>query len=152
MAWTAFELAGIPGTILCGWISDRLFEARRAPATILFMALTLAGLVVYGLNGSGPYWIDVAALIAIGFFIYGPIMIDRATRARPRAEEGGGHGGGFYGFFRLLPRLGAFGRGRGVDRGKVWLERRVRDDDRVLRARDGVQRADAGAAADEGRG
>ena len=74
-AWTAFELAGIPGTILCGWVSDKVFKGRRAPATILFTALTLAGIIVYGLNGKGPLWIDIAALIAIGFFVYGPIML-----------------------------------------------------------------------------
>ena len=31
--------------------------------------------VVYGLNRNGPLWIDIASLIAIGFFVYGPIMI-----------------------------------------------------------------------------
>jgi OPA family glycerol-3-phosphate transporter-like MFS transporter len=39
------------------------------------MALTLVAVVVYWLNLKGPLWIDYAALIAIGFLIYGPIMI-----------------------------------------------------------------------------
>ena len=75
VAWAAFEFAGIPGTILCGWVSDRYFRGRRAPATILFMALTLLGLIAYGLNQRGPLWIDIAALVAIGFCVYGPIMV-----------------------------------------------------------------------------
>ena len=112
MAWTAFELAGIPGTILCGWISDRLFKARRAPATILFMALTLAGLVVYGLNGRGPYWIDVAALIAIGFFIYGPIMMIGLHALDLVPKKAAGTAAGFTGFFGYF--LGSAPSGAGV--------------------------------------
>ena len=99
LAWTAFELAGIPGTILCGWISDRVFKGRRAPATILFMALTLAGIVVYGLNGKGPLWIDVASLISIGFFIYGPIMLVGLHALDLVPKKAAGTAAGFTGFF-----------------------------------------------------
>ena len=112
LAWTAFELAGIPGTILCGWMSDKLFKARRAPATILFMALTLAGLVVYGLNGRGPYWIDVASLIAIGFFIYGPIMMIGLHALDLVPKKAAGTAAGFTGFFGYF--LGSAPSGAGV--------------------------------------
>ncbi|MBO0217615.1 glycerol-3-phosphate transporter, partial [Vibrio sp. Vb2880] len=30
-AYFLYEWAGIPGTLLCGWISDKLFKGRRAP-------------------------------------------------------------------------------------------------------------------------
>src|SRR5262245_11504601 len=69
--WALYEFAAIPGTIACGWVSDKIFKGRRAPATIVFMALTLAAVVVYWLNQRGPLWIDYAALFAIGFLIYG---------------------------------------------------------------------------------
>ena len=98
-AWAAFEYAGIPGTILCGVISDKVFKGRRAPATILFMALTLVGLVVYGLNRHGPLWIDMAALIAIGFFIYGPIMIIGLHALDLVPKKAAGTAAGFTGFF-----------------------------------------------------
>jgi OPA family glycerol-3-phosphate transporter-like MFS transporter len=99
LAWAAFEFAGIPGTILCGWVSDRVFRGRRAPATILFMALTLLGLVVYGLNRHGPLWIDMAALIAIGFFVYGPIMIIGLHALDLVPKKAAGTAAGFTGFF-----------------------------------------------------
>lgn len=98
-AWSAFEYAGIPGTILCGWMSDRVFRGRRAPATILFMALTLAGLVVYGLNRHGPLWIDISALIAIGFFVYGPIMMIGLHALDLVPKKAAGTAAGFTGFF-----------------------------------------------------
>jgi OPA family glycerol-3-phosphate transporter-like MFS transporter len=98
-AWFAFEFAGIPGTILCGWISDRVFKGSRAPATILFMLLTLAGLVTYGLNRHGPLWIDMTALIAIGFFVYGPIMIIGLHALDLVPKKAAGTAAGFTGFF-----------------------------------------------------
>src|SRR5215470_2726291 len=61
MGWALYEYAAIPGTIACGWMSDAVFKGRRAPANILFMGLTLVAVVVYGLNRSGPLWIDYAA-------------------------------------------------------------------------------------------
>ena len=75
IAWSLYEYAAIPGTIACGWLSDRWFKGRRAPMTILFMVLTLIAVIVYWLNLTGPLWIDYAALFAIGFLIYGPIMM-----------------------------------------------------------------------------
>jgi OPA family glycerol-3-phosphate transporter-like MFS transporter len=98
-AWAAFEFAGIPGTILCGWMSDKVFKGSRAPATILFMALTLIGLIVYGLNRHGPLWIDIASLIAIGFFVYGPIMIIGLHALDLVPKKAAGTAAGFTGFF-----------------------------------------------------
>jgi OPA family glycerol-3-phosphate transporter-like MFS transporter len=43
--------------------------------TMIVMALTLVAVVVYWMNLHGPIWIDYAALFAIGFLIYGPIMM-----------------------------------------------------------------------------
>jgi OPA family glycerol-3-phosphate transporter-like MFS transporter len=74
-AWALYEYAAIPGTILCGWLSDRWFLGRRAPMTMIFMALTLGAVIVYWTNLHGPIWIDYVALFAIGFLVYGPIMM-----------------------------------------------------------------------------
>ncbi len=111
-AWTAFELAGIPGTILCGWLSDKVFKARRAPATILFMALTLVGLVIYGSNGRGPLWIDIASLIMVGFFIYGPIMMIGLHALDLVPKKAAGTAAGFTGLFGYF--LGSAPSGWGV--------------------------------------
>jgi OPA family glycerol-3-phosphate transporter-like MFS transporter len=99
VAWSLYEYAAIPGTIACGWISDKVFKSRRAPATILFMALTLVAVVVYWLNLHGPLWIDYAALIAIGFLIYGPIMIIGLHALDLVPKKAAGTAAGFTGFF-----------------------------------------------------
>ena len=99
IGWALYEYAAIPGTIACGWMSDAVFKGRRSPATILFMSLTLVAVVVYGLNRSGPLWIDYAALIAIGFLIYGPIMIIGLHALDLVPKKAAGTAAGFTGFF-----------------------------------------------------
>ncbi|MBM3874794.1 MAG: MFS transporter [Verrucomicrobia bacterium] len=113
VAWAAFEFAGIPGTILCGWVSDRYFRGRRAPATILFMALTLLGLIAYGLNHRGPLWIDIAALVAIGFCVYGPIMIIGLHALDLVPKKAAGTAAGFTGFFGYVFGSAIAGTGLG---------------------------------------
>ena len=98
-AWLLYEFAAIPGTIACGWMSDTVFKGRRAPATILFMALTLVGVLVYWSNIHGPIWIDYAALIAIGFLIYGPIAIIGLHALDLVPKNAAGTAAGFTGFF-----------------------------------------------------
>lgn len=99
IAWSIYEYAAIPGTIVCGWMSDKVFTGKRAPATILFMGLTLLAVIVYWLNLHGPLWIDYAALFAIGFLIYGPIMIIGLHALDLVPKKAAGTAAGFTGFF-----------------------------------------------------
>jgi OPA family glycerol-3-phosphate transporter-like MFS transporter len=111
-AWALFEWSAVPGTILCGWMSDKVFKSRRAPATILFMIPTLLGLIVYGMNRNGPLWIDIGALITIGFFIYGPIMLIGLQALDMVPKKAAGTAAGFTGFFGYV--FGSAFAGTGV--------------------------------------
>ena len=99
IGWQLYEYAAIPGTIACGWVSDKWFKGRRAPATILFMSLTLVAVLAYWFNLKGPLWIDYAALISIGFLIYGPIMIVGLHALDLVPKKAAGTAAGFTGFF-----------------------------------------------------
>src|SRR6266536_2071686 len=99
VGWALYEYAAIPGTIACGWVSDKVFHGRRAPANILFMGLTLLAVIAYWLNIHGPLWIDYACLIAIGFLIYGPIMIIGLHALDLVPKKAAGTAAGFTGFF-----------------------------------------------------
>ncbi|MFM7785797.1 MAG: MFS transporter, partial [Gammaproteobacteria bacterium] len=98
-AYFAYEWAGIPGTLLCGWISDRLFGGRRAPAGILFMALVTLCVLVYWLNPPGNPGIDIAALIGIGFLVYGPVMLIGLHALELAPKKAAGTAAGFTGLF-----------------------------------------------------
>ncbi len=112
IAYSLYEYAAIPGTIACGWVSDRVFNSRRAPATILFMALTLVAVLVYWFNINGPLWIDYLALIAIGFLIYGPIMIIGLHALDLVPKKAAGTAAGFTGLFGYV--FGSAVAGTGV--------------------------------------
>lgn len=99
LAVSFFEYAGIPGTIVCGLLSDRLFRGRRAPATITFMLLTLLAVVAYSMNAKGPFWIDCSVLAVLGFLIYGPIMIIGLHALELVPKKAAGTAAGFTGFF-----------------------------------------------------
>jgi OPA family glycerol-3-phosphate transporter-like MFS transporter len=111
-AWTLYEFAAIPGTLACGWMSDKVFKGRRAPATILFMSLTLVAVIVYALNLNGPIWIDYASLVAIGFLIYGPIMIIGLHALDLVPKKAAGTAAGFTGLFGYV--FGSAFAGTGV--------------------------------------
>lgn len=98
-AYAFYEFAGIPGTIICGYISDKYFKARRAPVLILFMGITLACVLVYWLNPAGNPGLDVAMLIAVGFFIYGPVMLIGLFALDLAPKKAAGTAAGFTGLF-----------------------------------------------------
>ena len=98
-AYAFYEFAGIPGTIICGYISDKYFKARRAPVLILFMGITLACVLIYWLNPAGNPGLDVAMLIAVGFFIYGPVMLIGLFALDLAPKKAAGTAAGFTGLF-----------------------------------------------------
>ncbi len=98
-AYAFYEFAGIPGTLLCGWMSDKVFGGRRAPASIVFMLATLICVVVYWLNTAGNPRLDIAMLIGIGFFIYGPVMLIGVHALDLAPKKAAGTAAGFTGLF-----------------------------------------------------
>ena len=52
-AYFAYEFAAIPGTLLCRWLSDKLFQGKRALPTMIFMPLVLVFVVLYWAGPDG---------------------------------------------------------------------------------------------------
>lgn len=98
-AYAFYEFAGIPGTLICGWLSDKVFGGRRAPVSIGYMLLTLICVLVYWKNPAGNPNLDLAMLIGIGFFIYGPIMLIGVQALDLAPKKAAGTAAGFTGLF-----------------------------------------------------
>ena len=83
----AFELAAVVGTILTGWLTDRLFKGRGIRMCVFCMFF--AALFSFGfwyLPSGAPQWAVTAMLMGAGFCIYGPqsligvIALNHATK------------------------------------------------------------------------
>lgn len=101
-AYFLYEWAGIPGTLLCGWLSDKVFNGRRAPATIIYMILVAVAVIVYWKNPPGNPLVDNMALIAIGFLIYGPVMLIGVHALDLVPKKAAGTAAGLTGLFGYL--------------------------------------------------
>ena len=98
-AYAMYEWAGIPGTLLCGYLSDKVFRGRRAPVSIIYMFLTLLCVLVYWFNPPGNPGIDIAMLVGIGFLIYGPVMLIGVHALDLVPKKAAGTAAGFTGLF-----------------------------------------------------
>ena len=100
-AYFAYEFAAIPGTLLCGWMSDKLFHGRRALPTMIYMVLVAVFIALYWTNMDN-LTMAIIALTGIGFFIYGPVMLIgvHALDLAPKNAAGTAAGlTGFFGYF-----------------------------------------------------
>lgn len=113
-----YEAAGIPGTLLAGWASDKLFGGRRSPVSFIFMALVTAAVWVYWKNPAGHFLTDALALFAIGFLIYGPVMLIGVSAVDLAPKKAAGTAAGFTGFFGYVfgAVIAELGLGKIVDR------------------------------------
>ncbi len=100
--WSYFlyEYAGIPGTLLAGWISDKVFGGRRAPTSILYMIFVTLAIVFYWKSES--LLIINISLIAIGFLIYGPVMLIGVHALDLVPKKAAGTAAGLTGLFGYL--------------------------------------------------
>ena len=89
-AYFMYEYAGIFGMLASGYLSDKVFKGHRAPPMLLFMVGVLIAVFIYWKNPAGNELVDYVCLVAIGFLIYGPVMMIglQAADLVPRVATG----------------------------------------------------------------
>ncbi|WGE86547.1 glycerol-3-phosphate transporter [Actinobacillus equuli] len=118
-AYIIYELAAIPGTLLCGWVSDKIFKGKRGLTGFIFMILTTAAVIALWLNPATPEaelaqyagkaWyenpyqlMDFILMTTIGFLIYGPVMLIGLHALELAPKKAAGTSAGFTGLFGYL--------------------------------------------------
>jgi len=99
-AYFAYEWAGIPGTLLCGYLSDKVFKGKRAPVSIIYMVLVMVSVFMYWTSDS--ILANSIALICIGFLIYGPVMLIGVHALDLVPKKAAGTAAGLTGLFGYL--------------------------------------------------
>ena len=122
-----FELAGVPGALVSGWLTDRVFGGRAMRVGVFYMML--AGVFIYlfwKFAGESRLWNPVL-LCAAGFFIYGPQCLIGVAVAKLATKRAAATAVGLTGLFGYLSTiLSGFGLGwlvkhHGWDAGFIGL-------------------------------
>ena len=97
-------LAGSVGAIFAGWISDRVFQSRRAPMAAIMLFLLSLSVWLFPQIPVKMWKLSLLCLIAIGFMTYGPHVLivasapmDYATRKAASSATGFIDGVGYVG-------------------------------------------------------
>jgi sugar phosphate permease len=69
---TIFDVCGIPGVVLTGWLSDRFFKSRRAGVSLLMTVLLIAACALLFTAGRVSVPIFAVGIGIAGFALYGP--------------------------------------------------------------------------------
>ncbi len=67
-----FDLAGVAGVIVCGWLSDRVFKGRRAIVSFIFILGMAASCLLLLVVGQISVMLFAISMGLIGFSLYGP--------------------------------------------------------------------------------
>ncbi|HOX55704.1 MAG TPA: MFS transporter [Candidatus Paceibacterota bacterium] len=67
-----FEVSGVLGMLLSGWLTDRVFGGRGARVCVIWMALAGLSILVFWKLPTHSPWVGALPLCLAGFFIYGP--------------------------------------------------------------------------------
>lgn len=122
-AYGIYELAAIPGTLLCGWVSDKVFKGKRGLTGFIFMILTTIAVIALWLNPATPVdaagnvvaeyanlpwyknpyqFTDFLLMTTVGFLIYGPVMLIGLHALELAPKKAAGTAAGFTGLFGYL--------------------------------------------------
>jgi phosphoglycerate transporter family protein len=103
-AWTAsaFEVAGIFGAYGAGWLSDRTFQGRRGPVSVLFMLLLTAAILGLLAVPHGNVGAMVGIFILLGFFVYGPQLLVAVAAADFATKKASATAVGLTGLFGYM--------------------------------------------------
>lgn len=97
-----FEIAGMAGGIVAGWISDSLFAGRRGPVSLMYMLALVACLIYFWYVPAGYDNLNAIAMFAVGFFVYGPQVLVGVAAADFASKKAVGMAVGLTGSFGYL--------------------------------------------------
>ncbi len=95
----AFELVGIAGMLMAGYISDNTFRARRGPTMSIYMGLLAVCIYLFWITPYGNTFLIILILAFSGFLVYGPLMLVSVAAATYAGKKSAASASGFTGFW-----------------------------------------------------
>ncbi|WP_041468035.1 MFS transporter [Chlamydia felis] len=95
-----FEIGGLFGMLIAGWLSDKITKGKRGPMNVVFsLGLLFSILGMWLSRSQGMWWLDGTLLFVIGFFLFGPQMMIGLAAAELSHKKAAGTASGFAGWF-----------------------------------------------------
>ena len=104
-AWTvaAFEIAGIVGTLVAGWLTDKLFKGKGHRMCVVCMAGAALFMTIFRfLPETASLGLTAAVLVGAGFFIYGPQALIGIELGNQATKEASARANGIAGILGYL--------------------------------------------------
>lgn len=95
----AFEVSGVIGMLLGGWLTDRVFGGRGARACLVYMALATLSVFIFWKLPAQSKTLSAMVLCAAGFCIYGPQALIGIIVANLATKRAAATAAGFTGVF-----------------------------------------------------
>ena len=113
----AFEISGIVGMLVTGWLTDKVFGGRGARTCLICMVLAGVSVLAFWKLPGATLWMETALLCCAGFFIYGPQALVGITAANLATKRAAATAVGLTGIFGYASTvLSGWGLGALVDR------------------------------------
>lgn len=93
----SFEIAGLLGGILAGWLSDKVCGGRRGPVGTIYLALLAGAMFMLKATPQGYAWFDTITLFLSGFLVYGPQVLVGIAATDFASKKAAGVATGFTG-------------------------------------------------------
>ena len=101
----AFEVSGVIGMLLAGWLTDHVFGGRGARACLVYMASATVCVFLFWKLPASSKALSAVVLCAAGFFIYGPQALVGIIVANLATKRAAATAAGFTGIFGYASTL-----------------------------------------------
>ena len=98
----SFEIGGFLGSLVAGWLSDKVFRGKRGPVNALFsLGVIFTTVSLWFTPISGVVYAHVI-MFFIGFLVFGPQMMIGIAAAELSHKKAAGAATGFVGWFAYI--------------------------------------------------
>ncbi|MGM9991569.1 MAG: MFS transporter [Candidatus Bruticola sp.] len=112
-----FEIAGIAGSLLAGWMTDHFFKGKRAPVCAYYTIASLISIFVFWkLPTNSSVLVYSLMFVVTGFFIYGPQLLVAVMATDFATKKAAATAVGMTGLFGYLSSIvSGWGMGKILD-------------------------------------
>ena len=97
-----YEISGMCGALIGGWLTDRLFGGRGFRSCMFYMALSGVAVLLFWKLAGQSFWMNTLLLCVTGFFVYGPQCLLGIAAANLATKRAAASAVGLVGLFGYL--------------------------------------------------